>query len=135
VGGSGNDLLSGGDDSDRLLGGTGRDTFTGGTGRDVFVFDDRETSSSRTSADTITDFSGRGGDRIDLRLVDADTRRGGDQDFSFIGTKAFGKAGEVRYEKAGSYTNISLNTDAGKSAEAVIRLKGAMDLSKSWFLL
>ncbi len=79
------------------------------------------------------DFSGRGGDKIDLRAVDANTKRGGDQNFSFIGTKAFSKAGEVRYEKAGRDTYVYLNTDNDKSAEAVIKLKGAMSLQKGWF--
>jgi Ca2+-binding RTX toxin-like protein len=132
-GGSGNDSLSGSSGNDKLSGGTGKDMLTGGSGRDVFVFNDKETSSSTTYADYITDFSGRSGDKIDLELVDANTRKSGDQDFSFIGTKAFSKAGEVRYEKTKSYTYVYLNTDTDKSAEAVIKLKGAMSLSGSWF--
>jgi hypothetical protein len=30
---------------------------------------------------------------------------------------------------------VYLNTDSDKAAEAVIKLKGAMDLQKGWFLL
>ncbi|MGF9764717.1 hypothetical protein AAII07_57540 [Microvirga sp. 0TCS3.31] len=135
VGGDGNDVFSGGDGNDRLIGGLGQDTFTGGKGRDVFVFDDRETGSSKTKADYISDFKGREGDRLDLRAVDANTKKSGDQNFSFIGTKAFSKAGEVRYEKTKGYTYVYLNTDADKSAEAVIKLKGSIDLSKGWFVL
>jgi Ca2+-binding RTX toxin-like protein len=135
-GGSGNDLLSAGSGNDRLIGATGKDTLTGSTGRDVFVFDDKETGSSKTKADYITDFSGRGGDRLDLKAVDADTKKRGDQKFSFIGKDdAFTKAGQVRYEKTKKETYVYLNTDSDKSAEAVIRLKGSMDLSKSWFVL
>jgi len=134
-GGSGNDVVSAGDGNDRSVGGLGKDTFTGGQGRDVFVFDDRDTSSSKTKADYILDFKGREGDRLDLRAVDANTKKGGDQNFSFIGQKAFSKEGQVRYEKAKGYTYVYLNTDADKAAEAVIKLKGAIDLSKAWFVL
>lgn len=134
-GGTGNDSLYGGAGNDRLIGGAGKDTLTGNAGRDVFVFDDRDTGSSKTKADYITDFSGRNGDRIDLRAIDANTKKSGDQNFSFIGTKAFTKAGQVRYEKTKSDTYIYLNTDNDKTAEAVIKLKGAMTLQKSWFIL
>jgi Ca2+-binding RTX toxin-like protein len=109
--------------------------MTGGSGKDRFVFDDRDTSASKTTADTILDFRGSLGDRIDLKLVDANARTVRDDPFSFIGTGAFTKAGQVRYEKAGTYTYVYLNTDADASAEAVIKLKGAMDLSKGWFIL
>ncbi len=55
------DLIVGSDDTDDLLeGGTSDDTMTGGTGADTFVFDEE------SGADTITDFSTTGGDRIDL---------------------------------------------------------------------
>ncbi|MFD0464110.1 hypothetical protein ACFQY9_22010 [Microvirga aerilata] len=143
-GGYGNDMLSGvgGDDvlssgigNDRLIGGLGKDALTGGTGRDVFVFDDRDTGSSKTKADTITDFSGRQGDRLDLKLVDANMSKRGDQKFSFIGKNAFSKAGEVRYEKTKKDTYVYLNTDNDKAAEAVIKLKGSLDLQKGWFVL
>ncbi|MEE1658012.1 PQQ-dependent sugar dehydrogenase [Microvirga sp. CF3062] len=136
IGNAGSNRLNGEAGNDRLSGGLGKDTFTGGKGRDVFVFDDRETGSSKSKADYITDFSGRSGDRIDLKAVDADTKKRGDQKFSFIGKDdAFSKAGEVRYEKTKSATYVYLNTDSDKSAEAVIKLKGSVDLSKSWFVL
>lgn len=56
-----------------------------------------------------------------------------DQNFSFIGTKSFSKAGQVRYEKKSKETYVYLNTD--KAAEGLIKFKGAMDLQKSWFVL
>jgi Ca2+-binding RTX toxin-like protein len=131
----GNDLLSSGIGNDRLIGGLGKDTLTGGTGRDVFVFDDRDTGSSKSRADYITDFSGRQGDKLDLKLVDANASKRGDQKFTFIGKNAFSKAGEVRYEKTKKDTYVYLNTDNDKAAEAVIKLKGSFDLQKSWFVL
>ena len=103
--------------------------------RDVFAFDDRETGASKTGADYIVDFSGRAGDRINLKLVDANAATRRDDAFSFIGEAAFTKAGQVRTEKAGSYTYVYLNTDADAAAEAVIKLKGAIELSKGWFVL
>ena len=100
------------------------------------MFDDRETGSSKVKADYTTDFSGRRGDRIDLKGVDAHTKKRGDQKFSFIGDEdAFSKAGEVRFEKTKSATYVYLNTDNDRAAEAVIKLKGSFELSKSWFAL
>ncbi len=131
----GNDKLYGGSGDDRLIGGLGKDTLYGQSGKDKFVFDDRDTGTSKSKADYLADFSGRGGDRIDLKLIDANRNKSGDQKFSFIGTKAFSKAGEVRYEKEKGYTYVYLNTDSDKSAEGVLKIKGAMDLSKGWFVL
>jgi Ca2+-binding RTX toxin-like protein len=133
TGNAGNNIIRGGAGDDKLSGGLGKDTLYGNAGRDTFAFDDRDTGTSKGRADYIVDFSGRSRDKIDLRAVDANTKRGGDQNFSFIGTKAFSKAGEVRYEKAGRDTYVYLNTDNDKSAEAVIKLKGAMSLQKGWF--
>jgi Ca2+-binding RTX toxin-like protein len=135
LGGTGNDALLGRDGNDVLTGGRGRDLLYGGLGRDRLVFDDADTGAAASTADIVMDFAGRLGDRIDLKLVDANRAASGDQAFSFIGTHAFTKAGQLRYEKIGSSTYVYLNTDADLSAEAVIRLKGAMELSKGWFLL
>ncbi|MBM6583129.1 cadherin-like domain-containing protein [Microvirga sp. BT689] len=134
-GGGGKDKINGGTGNDRIIGGTGQDTLTGGTGKDVFMFASKDTGTSKSTADYITDFSGKGGDKIDLKLIDTDTKKKGDQAFSFIGKDAFTKAGQVRYEKSGKDTYVYLNTDSDKTAEGVIKLKGAMDFSKGWFVL
>jgi hypothetical protein len=134
-GGTSKDVLNGGAGNDRLNGAAGKDTLTGGSGKDVFVFGNKDTGTSKGTADYITDFSGKGGDKIDLKLIDADTKKKGDQAFSFIGTSDFTKAGQVRYEKAKGETYVYLNTDSDKSAEGVIKLKGAIDLQKGWFVL
>jgi Tol biopolymer transport system component len=135
TGNAGINRLSGGSGNDRLVGGRGQDSLTGGSGRDVFVFDDRETSASKSKADYILDFSRRQSDRIDLKAIDANTKKRGDQKFSFIGEKSFSKAGELRTEKTKSATYVYLNTDNDRSAEAVIKIKGALDLQKGWFVL
>jgi Ca2+-binding RTX toxin-like protein len=133
---AGLDRLSGGDGDDGLVGGLGRDILAGGFGRDVFAFDDRHTGASQKTADYIVDLDGALGDRLDLSRVDANTSARGDQAFTFIGEKgAFTQAGQVRYQQTGTDTWLYLNTDADSAAEAVIRLKGSLDLSKAWFTL
>jgi len=135
TGNAGANNLSGGAGNDRLSGGLGQDRLTGGAGRDVFVFANKETGSSKKKADYILDFSGKGGDRIDLKAIDANTKKKGDQKFAFIGQKDFSKAGQVRFEKTKKETYVYLNTDNDKAAEAVIKLKGSLELSKGWFVL
>jgi Ca2+-binding RTX toxin-like protein len=134
-GGTGNDHVFGGVGNDRLTGGRGRDIETGGSGRDRFIFDDRDTGASRKLADSILDFRGGLGDRLDLRLVDANAKARGDQKFAFIGEAEFTRAGQVRYEHTSRDTWVYLNTDADASAEATIRLNGVFDLHSKWFLL
>lgn len=60
-GGQGNDALFGGQGNDSLAGGMGDDTLTGGAGADRFVF------GSSSGNDLITDFSGSGGDTLNLQ--------------------------------------------------------------------
>ncbi len=76
---TGNDALSGGAGRDVLIGGSGIDTLTGGAGTDRFEFN-AEISDPERAVDRITDFE-RGVDLIDLRQIDADTRRSGNQAF------------------------------------------------------
>ena len=92
MGGKGNDTIAGGMGNDTLGGGDGRDAVTGGAGADVFVFS-TETGHGQvggtdfaeadldaitdiaSGADTVTDFSSRQGDILDLGalgLSDAD---------------------------------------------------------------
>jgi Ca2+-binding RTX toxin-like protein len=133
--GAGKDVVNGGNGNDRLIGGKGVDTLTGGKGKDVFSFGNKDTGGSKKSADYITDFRYKEKDRIDLKGIDGNTKKKGDQGFSFIGKGDFTKAGQLRYEKVKKETYVYLNTDNDKSAEAVIRLKGALDLQKGWFFL
>jgi Ca2+-binding RTX toxin-like protein len=135
TGGTGNDRVVGDAGNDRLTGGRGRDIETGGSGRDQFIFDDRDTGASRRTADYILDFRGGLGDRLDLRLTDANVKARGDQKFAFIDEADFTKAGQVRYEHTRSDTWILLNSDADRLAEAVIRLKGVFDVSDGWLFL
>lgn len=99
IGGSSRDLIwgnqfanelwgMGGDDV--LNGFEGADKLYGGAGNDVFVF------SHVQKGDRIMDWNG--GDKIDLREIDANGNLAGAQGFHFIGNTAFsGIAGELHY--------------------------------------
>ncbi len=126
----GNDVLEGGSGSDKLYGQGGSDTLIGGSGADAFIF--KTPSESRgSSVDTIKDFR-RGSDHIDLRGMDANTKAGGDQAFSFIGKAAFhGKAGELRFADG----IVSGNVNGDRSADFKIIVAGLTMLSKGDFYL
>ena len=133
-----NDTLAGGTGNDRLIGGTGRDSLTGGKGSDTFVFDDPDFGGrTTTSADRIVDFSRAEGDRIDLKLVDANAANGAtDNAFTFIGTKAFSKVpGELRYAQSSGNTYVSGDTDGNGTADFMIRLDGLHTLVSTDFVL
>lgn len=144
-GGAGNDSLSGNAGDDRLYGEAGRDTIVGGTGKDwlsggqgadIFRWHSiRETSPALDRADVVRDFSSRAHDVLDLARIDANSLRGGNQAFSFIGKGGFTAPGQVRYEVAGSEARVLLNTDADLQAEGIIRLMGIRSLKAVDFLL
>jgi Ca2+-binding RTX toxin-like protein len=133
----GNDHLSGGSGNDKLTGGAGADDLWGGSGADTFIFKSvKETTVSGAGRDTIFDFSTRQKDKIDLSAIDANTTKGGNQAFSFIGTKAFGgKAGKLRYEKAKSDTYMHGDVNGDKIADFTIHLDDRVSLSKGYFIL
>lgn len=116
-GGAGNDKLFGDAGNDRLYGGTGRDELTGGAGADRFVF--TSINDSRPSApDIVRDLHHAEGDKIDLRAIDADTTRKGDQAFTFIGSSAFNKkAGELLIETDG-FGNTTASGDVNGDGKA-----------------
>lgn len=137
LGDGGNDYLYGGSGNDKLTGGAGADDLWGGSGADTFIFKSiKETTVLGAGRDTIFDFSTKQKDKIDLSAIDANTTKGGNQAFSFIGTKAFGgKAGELRYEKAKSDTYIHGDVNGDKVADFTIHLDDRVSLSKSYFIL
>ena len=130
-GGGGGDALYGGDDSDVLVGGGGRDLLWGGLGSDSFEFDTlKQSKPGKAKHDTIFDFEA--GDRIDLRLIDANTHRAGDQHFKFIGDHHFSdKAGELRY--AGGMVKGDVNGDG--HADFAVAVFDSPALAKGDFLL
>jgi VCBS repeat-containing protein len=134
-GGTGNDSLRGDAGNDWIIGGLGRDKMWGGSGRDVFDFNTVKESKVGAQRDVIHDFRS-GQDRIDLRGIDANELRKGNQKFSWTGSDgpflfpkesaAFlkagftGKAGELRYERG----LLMGDTDGDGRADFQIKIVG-----------
>jgi Ca2+-binding RTX toxin-like protein len=132
---AGDDTLDGGLHHDVLDGGVGIDMLTGGGDYDRFVFDTGDTSSVRANADHILDFSHAQGDLIDLHSIDAVFGTAGNQAFNFIGTAAFGAAGDLRYEQQGGITYVEGDTNGDGIADFSIALDGTITLSTGDFVL
>ena len=135
-GGLGNDRLIGGLGNDRLVGGLGADALYGGGGADIFVYRTiAETGSG--GRDKIFDFVHAQGDRIDLSLIDANTRIGGNQAFTFIGTANFHKnvAGELRYAKASGDVYAIGDVNGDMIADFSIAIDNPINLVRSDFIL
>ncbi len=126
----GNDILTGGTGNDKLYGQGGRDSLYGNSGADTFVF--QTTSDSLSSAkDTIRDFV-RGSDRIDLRGIDANTKAGGNQAFSFIGSSGFtGAAGQLKFSNG----VLSGDVNGDQIADFAIKVSNHLVLAKGDFYL
>jgi Ca2+-binding RTX toxin-like protein len=151
VGGGGADLLLAGSSVDVLLGGTGADTLIGGKGRDFMTGDAgaddfdfnsiKESGKTAVTRDKITDFKHLVDD-IDLRTIDANTTRSGNQAFKWIGTSGFDDvAGQLRYKKFNSAVNandktiISGDVNGDGKTDFQIELSGLITLTKGDFIL
>lgn len=134
-GNGGNDVLRGGSGNDRIEGGLGRDFLYGEAGADTFIYRSVKESTTATSGrDTIFDFTKQ--DRIDLHFMDANSTKSGNQEFEFIGTKAFsGEAGELRFEKKASDTYIYGDVNGDGKADFAIHLDDAVALKEDMFIL
>lgn len=127
-------VLKGGEAIDYITGGKGADRLTGGKDADVFIFRKGDSGKTKKSADLITDFSAKQGDRVDLHLWDADTATKGVQDFDFIGKQKFSReAGELRYQKHGAETLLAGDTDGDGKADFMIRFKGSIAFADDLF--
>ncbi|MCV3766587.1 M10 family metallopeptidase C-terminal domain-containing protein [Rhizobium sp. TRM95796] len=137
TGNSGVNVLKGGGGNDTLIGGGGFDLLYGGSGRDSFVMKSaKDIGATKTASDTIYDFNGKSGDRINLSGIDANAATAKNDAFSFIDTAAFsGKAGELRYERAKSDTYISGDVNGDGKADFVLHLDDPMSLSRGFFVL
>lgn len=84
----------------------------------------------------IEDFRVTQGDRIDLHLIDANTRLSGNQAFRFLGTDDFtGRAGRLRIDCLKGDLLLTGNANGDKLADFSIRLDGLGRLSASSLLL
>ena len=139
---AGRDALDGGAGFDVLVGGGGKDLLTGGSDGDVFEFDSvRDSGRTGGTRDVILDFH-HNDDAIDLYGIDANTRVGGDQDFSYIGRQGFhGIAGElhaIRLNFAGTArdkTIIEGDVNGDGRADFQIELSHLVTLTKADFIL
>jgi serralysin len=136
VGGRGDDAirgnaaanrLEGGAGGDRLQGDAGRDTLVGCGGADLFVFgsarDSRPGAADRIAAGGgVGAFEGAGrawGDALDLRGIDADAVRNGNQAFALDGGQGRGR---LWLEEQGDVTWVRGNTDGDTAAEFVLAI-------------
>ncbi|HEX8233688.1 MAG TPA: hypothetical protein VF559_10145 [Caulobacteraceae bacterium] len=136
-GGAGADTIVGQSDTDYLTGGLGADRLSGGLGvdGDVFIYLTLEDSTVDPSErDLITDFLDQ--DRIDLRLLDANTATIEDDAFTFIGGGAFNHvAGELRYSQSGAVTTVMGDVDGDGAEDFAIDLTGTLALGEGDFML
>ena len=138
-GGGGVDYLYGGEGNDLLVGQAGRDFMWGGSGSDTFDFNSKS-ESTVSARDVIMDFE-RGSDIIDLSTIDANSKKSGNQAFTWIGTKKFSGAGQLHYvvdNRPGTdldkvYVEGDINGD--RKADFRIEVDGLLALSKYDFFL
>jgi hypothetical protein len=112
---------------------SGRDLLTGLEGSDVFSYDNMNDSpSSISQRDIIKNFNSSE-DIIDLRALDADISRDGDQSFTWIGDQSFAPStpGQLRYH----HGVVSADMNGDSRADFAIRLIGSPILSSDNFLL
>lgn len=123
----GDDSLNGGLGDDMLRGGLGKDRLTGGFGADFFIFETlADSAAGRALCDTITDFKQAEGDRIDLRLIDAQRGVAGNQLFDFIGTESFDNhKGQLRFDVVDAGIRIYADVNGDAKADFQIFLSGA----------
>jgi Ca2+-binding RTX toxin-like protein len=133
TGNASQNVLNGGDGNDVLIGGLGQDVLIGSNGIDRFVYSLIEESSvDGASRDTIVDFNGSAGERIDLSRIDAFTGLSGNQAFTFIGANSFtGLKGEVRFSNG----VLLINTDIDQVADMEIALAGVTAFQSSFLVL
>ncbi|MFD2450838.1 type I secretion C-terminal target domain-containing protein [Ideonella paludis] len=133
----GKDTLLGGAGADVLHGGAGVDSLTGGLGADTFLFDlFSDLGNTRTTTDTIADFSQAQGDRIDLSALDANSLLAGDQAFNYLGAGAFTRhAGELRSVATATGTTIYGDLNGDGVADFLIKVNGNISLVATDFVL
>jgi Ca2+-binding RTX toxin-like protein len=129
-GNAGNDRLFGNGGDDTLTGGAGADELYGGSGADAFIYTAITDSSVTAGIDTIFDFTA--GDKINLTLIDANTKVAKDQAFVF---SEVGLANAVWTVFDGANTFVYADHTGDTSADLTIKLAGQVNLTGSDFNL
>jgi VCBS repeat-containing protein len=132
-GGPDRDTLDAGDGNDILTGNADRDDLTGGAGADIFVFETL-VDSDTLNPDTILDFTSAEGDRIDLRLIDADVFAAGNNVFT-LSASFTGVAGQLYFDSITNLLQGDVNGDAQADFAIDVVVVGGGVLSASDFLL
>ncbi|MCB1445024.1 MAG: hypothetical protein KDJ87_04270 [Rhizobiaceae bacterium] len=133
---TGNDTIYGDEGRDRIYGNADMDHLYGGAGADRFMYFAYYDSYAGAASDWIHDFSQAEGDRIDLKKVDANSVKKGNQDFRFIGDAEFsGKAGELHYRVDGGTTYLEADRNGDSVADFAIRFEGEIDIVKADIIL
>jgi serralysin len=132
IGGSGADVLVGNAQANQLTGGAGTDVLTGGAGSDKFIFSTGDSLAGSRLRDTIKDFNGRQGDRLDLSGIDAKTTAQDDQAFTYIAAAKFHRvAGELRFNSS----VLQGDTNGDGVADFELALTGVRTLDATWLIL
>lgn len=136
-GGAGNDYIVGGAKADTINGGSGSDLVYGGGGKDVFKFGALTAFGPAGQPDTIGDFNHAQADKIDLKSIDPDAAKAGDQAFSFVGTAAFttDTRYQLRYEVSGGNAIVQGDVNHDKVPDFTILLYGTTSLVAGDFIL
>jgi hypothetical protein len=111
----------------------GKNLMAGFGDRDRFSFTTLADAAPGLQRDVIIDFKGgHRGDQIDLRRIDADAQKRGNQSFKFINSRAFtGTAGELRYFQG----ILQGDVNGDRKADLELDLVGAPSLGITNFLL
>jgi serralysin len=122
------DTLRGDGKANTITGGKGKDRLTGNGGADNFRFATTGDSLKGLNRDIISDFDAGTAstsiDKIDLRAIDANTKLGGNQNFTFIGTGTFqvNQPGRIRVVVSGPNTIIAGEVDGDAKPDFEIQL-------------
>jgi Ca2+-binding RTX toxin-like protein len=119
IAGNYNDIVKGNTVSNVLTGGLGSDSLYGGVDkvRDVFDFNSIAESKVGTTRDKVYNFI-KGIDDIDLRTIDANSSKAGNQDFGFSTIQTAAKNGTVA--KANSVWWRKADVDSDKMKDDII---------------
>jgi Ca2+-binding RTX toxin-like protein len=124
AGGAGADTLSGADGLDTLLGGAGGgDSLAGGTGADVFTWVASDVGAAWDDV-RITDFD-VASDVIDLKAIDADTAKAGNQAFKIVDAFS-GKPRELvlTYDATTTTTHVEAQVDRDHAVDFSLVING-----------
>jgi serralysin len=121
-------VLKGNGGNDVINGLGGNDSLWGGAGADEFRF------FANSGNDAILDFSS-GVDKIHLAEIDANAQRTGDQEFKFIGDKAFsGAAGQLRTYQDGGHWFVAGDVNGDGIADFTIDTGSAHTIASDFIL-